>query len=361
MNKPVDIYHDLKLDQTFSGRQQLGMFNCRLVSFSVIVCALVANETAKDLFLYDDNYTEEAMRIASQSPILAKEELIENENKYVLKESDYPLKSEINIEDTTIYDVSHFEHDYCYSTIKEEIKQEPSIDLSLPSASTPAVLTYDFLLEHSYFQTDSGSTTNYENRNQSILDECQSDLMYGIKETEDNRNELILETVWDDVKTMTKQKPQYSLQRLVIGNGTVIEIKKRKKPQQSLLKKMFHKKFAKEVVGSNNSKGISILRNAYINNESSLTKVIHENTDSSKSIDYNKYKIDVPSHRFKNISEVLPYLFKRLPLITNLALDVNYKCTYPYVAKSIEEYSNWNIGKRLSCEVCTLLLHIKLF
>lgn len=71
-------------------------------------------------------------------------------------------------------------------------------------------------------------------------------------------------------------------------------------------------------------------------------------------IDYLKYKINIPVEKFKNVLEVLPFLFRRLPLVTNLADSLSYKCLYPYVAKNLNEYSSWNIGKRLSSEVGSL-------
>lgn len=65
----------------------------------------------------------------------------------------------------------------------------------------------------------------------------------------------------------------------------------------------------------------------------------------------NSYKIDPPIEKFQNVVQILPYLLKRLPIITKLAEKLEYKCLYPYTAKSIEEYASWTDGKRSSCEV----------
>lgn len=72
-------------------------------------------------------------------------------------------------------------------------------------------------------------------------------------------------------------------------------------------------------------------------------------------IDLNEYKINIPVEKFKCVLEVLPFLFRRLPLITNLADTINYKCRYPYVAKTLNEFCSWNIGRRRSSEVSMLV------
>lgn len=54
---------------------------------------------------------------------------------------------------------------------------------------------------------------------------------------------------------------------------------------------------------------------------------------------------------FNNVLQMLPYLLKRLPLVHENALDVGYKCTFPFTANSLEEYLSWNAIKATSCEV----------
>lgn len=68
-------------------------------------------------------------------------------------------------------------------------------------------------------------------------------------------------------------------------------------------------------------------------------------------IDRSKYRIDIPAKKFKGVLELLPFLFRRLPLVTNLAESLSYKCLYPYAAKTLDQYLSWNVGKRLSSEV----------
>lgn len=85
------------------------------------------------------------------------------------------------------------------------------------------------------------------------------------------------------------------------------------------------------------------------------TMIISSKTNKNESIDYNMYKINIPVDKFKCVLEILPFLFRRLPLITNLADNLNYKCRYPYVAKDLNEYCSWNVGKRRSSEVICFL------
>lgn len=75
-------------------------------------------------------------------------------------------------------------------------------------------------------------------------------------------------------------------------------------------------------------------------------------------VDSEKYKVSFPTKLFKNVGEVLPYLFERLPLWSDLAGDPNFKRSYPYVATSKEEFLSWNVGKRLSAEVTIFALHL---
>ncbi|RZC38888.1 YEATS domain-containing protein 2 [Asbolus verrucosus] len=66
----------------------------------------------------------------------------------------------------------------------------------------------------------------------------------------------------------------------------------------------------------------------------------------------NNFKVTLPKNKFKNMGEALPYLFKRLPLYSELANNVNYKRLYPFTASTLKEFVSWNVGKRRSSEVC---------
>lgn len=80
-----------------------------------------------------------------------------------------------------------------------------------------------------------------------------------------------------------------------------------------------------------------------------------------ENINYDKYNVELPKNRFKNVLEALPYLLKRLPIITNLANEIDYKCTYPYAAKNSTEYSNWPLEKKLSSEVTHFCLSLSVY
>ncbi|EEZ97471.1 YEATS domain-containing protein 2 [Tribolium castaneum] len=80
-----------------------------------------------------------------------------------------------------------------------------------------------------------------------------------------------------------------------------------------------------------------------------LTKLIQNHSRNAKS-EANNFKLVLPSHRFKNMGEALPFLFKRLPLFSDLANNANYKRIYPFTASSLKEFVSWNVGKRRSSE-----------
>ena len=65
------------------------------------------------------------------------------------------------------------------------------------------------------------------------------------------------------------------------------------------------------------------------------------------------FKVTLPKNRLKSMGEALPYLFKRLPLYSDLATNVNYKRMYPFTAPSLKEFVSWNVAKRRSSEVCS--------
>lgn len=96
-----------------------------------------------------------------------------------------------------------------------------------------------------------------------------------------------------------------------------------------------------------------------------VTPVIDENVKKSKCIlgknkynldcqnlfDKDKYKIDVPLEYLTSVSQIVYYLFKRLPLVSDLAKDFNYTCLYPYTAVSMDQYLSWSSVKQFCAEV----------
>ncbi|XP_017769414.1 PREDICTED: YEATS domain-containing protein 2 [Nicrophorus vespilloides] len=118
-------------------------------------------------------------------------------------------------------------------------------------------------------------------------------------------------------------------------NGKLFFSKKRRRPlQESLLKSSVEKRLKLE----NDSYERRL-------KEESVNERLKDETESSET-----YKIVLPNHRFKNVLEALPFILRRLTLITPFAENQDYKCAYPYVSKSLEEYSKWPVEKRSSAE-----------
>lgn len=297
LNKPVDIIHNLKLDKTFTGQQTLG------------------NETIVNLFLYKnekspkDNENDFGVMAIKEE---VQDDLMENE-----------LQSNLNIlEDPINEDKSYIEHDYCSVELNEEGSKN-ELDLQ----------NYDFFREHSYARTKI-STEPIKIELVSTEEPHNHNLMYGISDTElkklDNVEEIVSEIKTND-------------SRSILPSATVIAIKKIRRPQESLLKKF--NKNTSQIVDLSNSRLI-VLHSSQNSND---PKILLSNT-SFVPIDYKKYQINLPKNRFKTAREALPYLFKRMPLVSELAANLDYKCTFPYAAKCLEEYSSWNVGRRLSAE-----------
>lgn len=210
------------------------------------------------------------------------------------------------------------EHDYCSQG------DQPSDDNSYQQ----------FLTEHSYFSNGT-FTKSEENHSYSDASSSTSNLTFGIIETpeENNANNAVVEeAVLFDSHIMPVQsktsKVFYTLQKIETDSGPKIVAIKRRKPHESFLKTVMQKK---GTVGAKNG-------------------MLEHKAD----IDYEKYKIYLPINRIKNANEAMFFLLKRLPLVTTLAADVNYKCTYPYAASTIEEFCSWNSAKRSSAEVTIL-------
>ena len=106
-------------------------------------------------------------------------------------------------------------------------------------------------------------------------------------------------------------------------NCKSVSIKKRKKPGDILLK--------------NINKKVKIDENEKYLSAHDMSKV-------------NKHCIELP-HELRDISQMLPYLFKRLPLISESASDPNYKYLYPYTCRTFSQFSSWKLEKRLAAEV----------
>ncbi|KAB0789989.1 hypothetical protein PPYR_15735 [Photinus pyralis] len=258
LNKPVDIIHNLKLDQTFSGQQTLG------------------NETVANLFLYKNEKINDPLK----------------ENKNL--EPYLPVHIKEEFEDRNDVTVPS-EHDYC--TAGSDI-EPPASEVDPP---------HDLFKEHSYARAA-------DSMPEEPPDEPENKNAYFI-----NISELMNQNVQEG-----------GSDKLYVTNSSIIAIKKLKESQESFLKKKIQS-------------GSLLLPKA-------SQQVNVQQPSFSTLINYHKYEVHFPKDKFRNCSLALAYLLKKMPLITELGSNLDYKCTYPYVARSLQEYSKWNIGRRLSSE-----------
>ncbi|KAF5303426.1 hypothetical protein FQA39_LY09970 [Lamprigera yunnana] len=291
LNKPVDIIHNLKLDKTFTGQQTLG------------------NETVVNLFLFKNEKTKPQDNEDFQIPII-KQEIDDTTTEF--------LNSNIDLKNVTHEEAKYLEHDYCSVGLSEQVKENLNFQF------------YDFHKEHSYART---KLSPEHNKNELENNEGQpsNNLMYGINDSTLKNTETIAEIGVGSIK-------------LINEGGTTFAIKTvHNKPQESLLKKNINRNTS-QLLDSSNSRLVAFHSQQEVTDSKSS---IH---GLGVTINYKKYHIDLPRGRFKNAYQALSYLFKRMPFITQLAADLDYKCTYPYAAQSLKEYCNWNIGRRLSSE-----------
>lgn len=81
-----------------------------------------------------------------------------------------------------------------------------------------------------------------------------------------------------------------------------------------------------------------------------LSKFIQNSRVISNKPEVNSFNLVLPQNRFKNMGEALNYVFKKMPLYSDLANNLNYKRFYPFTASSLKEFVSWNVGKRRSSE-----------
>ncbi|KAJ8984907.1 hypothetical protein NQ317_002747 [Molorchus minor] len=220
------------------------------------------------------------------------------------------------------------EHNYCH---EEEITDQGISSLN----EEFSLLDHSYSLPFNKCKGPSMETDVPKSRLSNVNHQETNDLIYGLSEyyVEDNakygcnkqekieisnKNQCIIKTLTTANGQPIKFLPQ-SFNKILLDNGNVVQIQVVNRPQ-IILKQIDANTLQKNII------------------------------TEEKIIDYEKYKVLLPRSRFKNSGEVLPYLFRRLPLWSNLARDLDYKCTYPYTATSREEFFSWNIGKKLSSE-----------
>ncbi|XP_018564767.1 YEATS domain-containing protein 2 isoform X2 [Anoplophora glabripennis] len=246
------------------------------------------------------------------------EKYIETDNKVIIENTLMDVKEELP---TTSADL---EHNYCHD---KKIKVEEDVDVNV-SVSETSLLDHSYSLPYKDCDDLSQSDRVKEEKSDSS-GEQGNNLIFGLDETyRDERRKTEADISKDKcvVRTFTtatgqpiKVLPQ-SFNKVILSNGNIVQIKLLKTPPP----------LVKE-----------------IDPAPVLEKLSNTKVDR---IDFEKYKVKFPKQQFKNVGEVLPYLFKRLPLWSEQANNPSFKCVYPYMASSEAEFSSWNIGKQLSCE-----------
>lgn len=209
------------------------------------------------------------------------------------------------------------------AAIKQEVKDEQ--------------ITSDPSCEHDYYTSDTELLVEIDAKTEN-LDCIQLDHTYCLPNSSDSNETNLLHGITnqeeDENKTTEEIICDFKSDLLINGNSVF---------KNTSIKQLIPKLLSKDT-------HVKILK---ITGKDGKTLIINKNDSGIQNtiIDYLKYKICIPVEKFNNVLEVLPFLFRRLPLVSNLASNLSYKCRYPYVANSLSEFLSWNIGKRLSSEV----------
>ncbi|XP_019875254.2 YEATS domain-containing protein 2 [Aethina tumida] len=289
MNKPVDLVHNLKLDQKHTGRQCLG------------------NETIVDLYLHDENDP-----MDSHLDDLIKKEIGDS--------TDIVIKDELLLDDV----------DQCDITFGNQMKSEDVNSLNNDPYFGDVLASN--LNDHNYSLHHSFEGINIKPDIEDLQPvNPDTPLVYGLEDYMHNGK-------------------KYGRQSLSPKKSIDASVDK-KSPVKSPTIKMLTNSLGQNVYLISN--GPISNRNVFMvkgKHPQSILKTDDVNKLVQEKINYNEFKIKLPPNKFKNMGEVLPYLFKKLPLHSKLADNLNYKCTYPFTALSLKEYASFNVGKKLSTE-----------
>lgn len=277
---------------------------------------IVGNETIVDLFLYEDNLQNETNQ---------KTDICEVKLEPTFTDPADSLSSTGTL---------GVEHNYC--TSQQDTNQNVLVRTTekvAESKNSESTAINHILRDHSYCVLN-GIDNNIDAENENGIN---YNLIHGVPPEDTDQletsEEVICDFTPDSEYNSKKLHSTNSFKKILNGvmgiltqnNKVFIVHKPNGPPQQSIIKKNY------PLITLNTCDNINLALQA--------------------TIDLTKYELAIPNNRFKNVLEALPFLFQRLPLVTPLANDLNYKCLYPYATGTVEEYSSWNIGKQLSCEV----------
>lgn len=256
---------------------------------------------------------------------------IENDNKIKIEPGDIETNDTEEVYTESQINACNFEHDYCSH------ESRPADNTDATSSSR------QFLTEHSYFSNGTESSVKNGEEHSQVNACSMLDPTFGIVDSEESNtnNGIVEEAVLYDSHIMPQlhmNKVFYTLKKIETNAGMKIVAIKRRRPQEPLLKTVYQKK-------SKDAKG------AIVHLSGNKNGIVEHKIVENRNINYEKYKIYLPTSKIKNVNEAMFFLLKRLPIVTSLAADNNYKCTYPYAAKSMEEFRSWNLAKRYCAEV----------
>nr|CAH7732703.1 unnamed protein product [Callosobruchus chinensis] len=324
-NKPVDIVHNLKLDKSRTGRQVLG------------------NETLVDVYLRDTSSASISELKTESSDIKIKNEpLTCQESTEIPGSSSTPnveVKEEPSYSEDSIFDLdladssnleamftpldldSTYEHSYCNNGMNVSISQDHSY--SLPSDS----------------ESNSNIAIKKDSNITAILEQGNNRLIFGLGDhyLDEKKKDIVRRDAVIAKKSAPPALPtqtHQSIRILPAAYSKLVNLSNGHSVQVWVLPQgVQHKQ--KPAARTKQIEPRSVIR--------------HD--APAPSIDYAKYKVTLPKHRFKNLGEALMFLMRRLQLWDHRRSHLDFRCTYPYVAGTKEEFENWNVGKRANSEL----------
>lgn len=271
------------------------------------------NETVVDLYLFENNT--ETNR-AVQNALRVKD----------LKTKAEPVTSDASYEQN------------CNRDVQNVVTVNDAVIVKTEAESTTSDPSY----EHDYYTSDSELPIDVTDIKSEVDDFVQLDHTYCLPESSKNSIDTNLlqhgiDQEQEELKTTEEIICDFKSDMLINGNSVF---------KSSAIKQLIPQLLSKDT-------RVKVLK---IMGKDGKTVIFSKNSSDvqSTAIDVHKFKINIPVEKFKCVLEVLPFLFRRLPLVTNLADNLSYRCRYPYVAQNLNEYFSWNIGRRRSSEVRTL-------
>ncbi|VEN45947.1 unnamed protein product [Callosobruchus maculatus] len=332
LNKPVDIVHNLKLDKSCTGRQVLGnetLVDVYLRDFTPASLIELKTEPS-DIKIKKEplNFQEstEAPSTSGTANVVIKEEPSYSDD--IMFDLDLTDSSNLEAMFTPLDIDSTNEHSYCNNAMDVSIGQDHSY--SLPSDS----------------ESNSKLGIKKESNITEILEQGNNRLIFGLGDNylDEKKKEVVRRDALITKKSAPPPAPAQPTQTPL---------------QQSI--RILPAAYSKLVNLSNGHsvqvwvlpQGVQPQQKPTARTKQTETRpAVRHEAPTPAIIDYEKYKVTLPKNRFKNLGEALMFLMRRLQLWDERRGDLDFRCTYPYVAGSKEEFEKWNVGKRANSEWC---------